>query len=115
MSKNKKGLPRKIRLLESDGPDIKKIAEATGLSEVDIVSLAVSAGIKAIKENDYKLNLPLQFKVALGSSLTNVEIAAIAAMPKAGEIAREIAAKKNEADLTNSNKPKPAPRSQHGT
>ncbi len=107
--KIKKGIPRKIRLLESDEPDIKKIAEVTKLSEVDIVSLAVSAGIRAIKENDYKMNLPLQFKVAMGTSLTNAEIAAIASMPRAGEIAREIESKKRQADSTSSDKPKPKP------
>jgi len=109
MIKNKKGMPRKIRLLESDEPDIKKIADATGLSEVDIVSLAVSAGIKAIKANDYKMNLPLQFKVTLGASLSNAEIAAIAAMPTADKIAREIAAKKRQVDSTTSNKSKQEP------
>lgn len=98
MSKNKKGMPRKIRLFQSDEPDIKKISEKTGLSEVDILSLACAAGIQAIKENDYKINLPLKFKVDLGANLSSAEIAAIASMPHAEKIAHEIAAKKRQAE-----------------
>lgn len=102
-------MPRKIRLLESDEPEIKRIAAATGLSEVDILTLACSAGIKAIKENDYKMNLPLQFKVTLGTSLSSAEIAAIASMPHAEKILREIESKKRQADLTNHDKSKLKP------
>lgn len=115
MSKNKKGMPRKIRLLEADEPEIKKISSATGLSEVDILTLACSAGIKAIKDNDYKMNLPLQFKVAMGPSLSSAEIAAIAAMPNADKIAREIAAKKHQADLPKTGKQKTEPQSHQGS
>lgn len=102
-------MPRKIRLYEADEPDIKRIAEKTGLSEVDILSLACSAGVQAIKENDYKINLPLKFKVDLGPNLSSAEIAAIASMPKATEIAREIESKKRQADSTTSGKSKTKP------
>lgn len=43
--------------------EVDKIAELTGLSQVEVMRQMVRAGCAAIKENGYKLSLPLKLEV----------------------------------------------------
>lgn len=55
--------PRQVRLEQETDAEIKKIAEVTDLPEIEVIRQAVKAGVRAIKENGYKLPLPLQLRV----------------------------------------------------
>src|SRR4051794_35405948 len=65
--RRKKDKPEKIRPFEGDKEIAQKIADETGLDVVDVLSLALSAGLKAIEENDFKMPLPLKFQIAESS------------------------------------------------
>ncbi|MDB6022971.1 MAG: hypothetical protein JWQ04_2828 [Pedosphaera sp.] len=59
---NKKN-PRGIRLDPDIDEEVKKIAELTDLPESEVIRQMVGAGVRAIKKNGYKLELPLLLKV----------------------------------------------------
>lgn len=54
--------PKGIRLDPDVLAEVQKIAEVTGLPQTEVIRQLVSAGARAIKENGYKLPLPLVFK-----------------------------------------------------
>ena len=56
--------PRQVRLEEDLESEIKKIAEVTDLSQIEIIRQTIKAGVLAIKANGYKLPLPLRLQVA---------------------------------------------------
>ncbi len=56
--------PRQVRLDEDVEAEIKKIAEVTSLSHIEIIRQTIKAGVLAIKENGYRLPLPLHLNVA---------------------------------------------------
>lgn len=55
--------PHQLRLDPDVDAEVKAIADETGLSQIEVIRQMVGAGAKAIKENGYKLPLPLHFKV----------------------------------------------------
>ena len=55
--------PRQVRLEEETEAEIRKIAEITGLPQIEIIRQAVRAGVRAIRENNNELPLPLRFAV----------------------------------------------------
>lgn len=56
--------PARIRLDPEIEDEVKTIAEATGLSQVEVIRQMVRAGAQAIKANGYKLTLPLKLEVS---------------------------------------------------
>lgn len=78
-----KRFPSHIRLDEATEAEIKKIAEVTGLSQIEVIRQLVKAGIAAIKEAGYELRLPLKLRVLIdetkgGRKLTTEELDQIA-------------------------------------
>ena len=61
--KPKKGAVEKVRPFAGDIEIAREIAEKTGLARIDVMSLALSAGLKAIRANHYRMPLPLGFRV----------------------------------------------------
>ena len=55
--------PRQVRLDDDIEAEVKKIADATDLPQIEIIRQMIRAGVLAIKENDYDLPLPLRLKV----------------------------------------------------
>ena len=62
-----KRTPRQLRLDGDTDKEVKKIADVTGLSQIEIIRQAVRAGVQAIKDNNYKLPLPLKLQVVAES------------------------------------------------
>jgi hypothetical protein len=60
--KPKKATTVRIRPFEGDEETARIISERTGLSMIDVMSLALQAGLNAIKNDDYRLELPIQLK-----------------------------------------------------
>ena len=63
MSAKKSGKSQRLRLFEGDDDIAKEIAAKTKLDIADVISLACSAGLQAIKRNGYKMPLPLEMEV----------------------------------------------------
>ncbi|MCX6922869.1 MAG: ribbon-helix-helix domain-containing protein, partial [Verrucomicrobia bacterium] len=61
--KQPKRPPKQVRLDEEIEAEIKKIADVTGLSEVEIIRQMVKAGVVALKEIGYTCPTPLRVKV----------------------------------------------------
>jgi len=61
--KPRKAKTVRIRPFEGDEQIAKMIAERTGLAMIDVMSFALQAGLRAIKENNYRFELPLEMKV----------------------------------------------------
>ena len=59
----KKGKHVRLYILEEDEPLLEALAEATRLSQTAIMTLLVSAGLKACAENGNRIPLPLSFEV----------------------------------------------------
>jgi hypothetical protein len=59
----KKELNTRIRPYEGDTELADQIAEETGLSRIDVMSLSLHAGLAAIKENNLTFSVPLIFDV----------------------------------------------------
>jgi hypothetical protein len=74
--------PKQVRLEEDVEEEIRKIAEATDLSQVEVIRQAVKAGVLAIKANNYKLTLPLRLKVVESEGLGVKIEKAVAQFPK---------------------------------
>ena len=57
-----------VRLYVSDADKhtLERLAEVTGLSEANVLSVLVAASLSTMKANDYRMNLPLKFKVSDG-------------------------------------------------
>jgi hypothetical protein len=43
--------------------DVAKTAERTGLKKVEVMNRMMAAAIKAVRENGYRLSLPLEFQI----------------------------------------------------
>ena len=69
-NKPKKSSVQKLRLFEGDPEIARKIVEKTKLDLIDVYSLACSAGLHAIAENNFEFHMPLRFEVAQGKSQT---------------------------------------------
>ena len=64
----------RIRPFSGDEKIAEIISQRTGLSVIDVMSLALQAGLKAIEEDDYRMDLPIRFKVVgRGESPTTPE------------------------------------------
>lgn len=63
MLSHKKGKPSRLYILEDDEAALEKLCESTGLTSTMVMTLLVSAGLKAACENNYRLPLPLKFKI----------------------------------------------------
>jgi hypothetical protein len=61
--KPRKARTIRIRPFEGDEKIAKMIAERTGLAVIDVMSLALQAGLKAIAENNYRFELPIELRV----------------------------------------------------
>lgn len=61
--KPKKATTVRIRPFEGDVKIAQMIAERTGLALIDVMSIALQAGLKAIADDNYRLDLPLKVKV----------------------------------------------------
>ena len=59
----KKSEVQKVRPYEGDMEIARRIVEETGLELIQVLSLAMSAGLKAIQSNDYRMTLPLALEV----------------------------------------------------
>jgi hypothetical protein len=55
--------PKQVRLDPEIESEVKKIAEVTNLTDIEIIRQMVRAGVLAIKNNGYKMELPLQLEV----------------------------------------------------
>jgi hypothetical protein len=65
--KPKKATAVRIRPLKGDTEIAKTIAERTGLALIDVMTLALQAGLKAIEDNNYRFEVPIQLKVVPSS------------------------------------------------
>lgn len=54
--------PKGIRLDPDVAAEVQKISEVTGLPQTEVIRQLVNAGARAIKDNGYKLPLPLGFR-----------------------------------------------------
>lgn len=79
--KPKKAKPTRIRPYEGDMEIAQMISEKTGLEIIDVMSLALSAGLKAIRDNHYRVKLPLKLKI---DESTEVEVSSPPAVQTAG-------------------------------
>ena len=59
----KKGKQVRLYILEDDEPILDKLSEATTLDTTTIMTLLVSAGLKACSANGNRIPLPLKFAV----------------------------------------------------
>lgn len=59
-----KKTPHQLRLDPDIDDEVKKIADVTGLPQIEIMRQMVTAGVKVIKANGYKLTLPLKLELA---------------------------------------------------
>lgn len=48
---------------QDDISDLQKLAKATGLPQVEIMTRILSAGVRCVVLNGYKLTLPLRFRI----------------------------------------------------
>jgi hypothetical protein len=63
MLTQKKGKHVRLYILEEDEPLLEKLAAATGLTQTMVLTVVVSAGIKACAADGDRLPLPLKFKI----------------------------------------------------
>jgi|GEM_PF-4594356 len=56
--------PWPIRLDPDILEEVQKISEVTNLPQVEVIRQMVAAGVRVIKENGYKLTLPLKLELA---------------------------------------------------
>jgi len=72
MLTQQKGKQVRLYILEDDEPALDKLSVATGLDVTTIMTLLVSAGIKACTADGNRLPLPLKFQVIEGlQEITN--------------------------------------------
>lgn len=67
--KPRKGPVQKLRLFEGDLEIAQAIADKTKLDLIAVLSLACSAGLNAIKENDYQFPMPMKFEVPKNAAI----------------------------------------------
>ena len=58
-----KGKQVRLYILEDDEARLDKLSKTTGVNVTTIMTLIVSAGLKACELNNYRMPLPLQFRV----------------------------------------------------
>ncbi len=63
MLTQQKGKQVRLYVFEEDEPALDKLSAATGLNTTTIMTLLVSAGVKAAVEAGYRLPLPLKLTV----------------------------------------------------
>ncbi len=56
--------PRQIRLDPDILEEVQKISEVTNLPQVEVIRQMVAAGVRVIKQNGYKITLPLRLELA---------------------------------------------------
>ena len=73
MLTHKKGKPSRLYILEDDESSLAKLCESTGLTSTMVMTLLVSAGLKAAVENNYRLPLPLRFRISQEADLPRIK------------------------------------------
>ena len=68
MLTQKKGKHVRLYVLEEDEPLLEKLASATGLTQTMVLTVIVSAGIKACSQLGNRLPLPLKFQILEGAA-----------------------------------------------
>jgi hypothetical protein len=61
---SKKGKAARLYILEEDEPRLDELCKRTRLSITDALTMIVSAGLTALEENEYRVSLPLKFRVS---------------------------------------------------
>ena len=58
----------RLYILEADEPRLEALCEKTGLTITDALTKIVTAGLRALEAEHYKVTLPLRFTVSEGES-----------------------------------------------
>ena len=61
--KPKKAKPTRIRPFAGDKEIAEKISDNTGLDVIVVMSFAMHAGLKALEENNYRMDMPFKFNL----------------------------------------------------
>jgi hypothetical protein len=64
MASQKKGKHVRLYILEEDEEPLEKLASATGLSQTMVLTMLVSAGLRACTEAGRRMPLPLKFGIS---------------------------------------------------
>ena len=61
MNKNRRNDPISIRLVPEVQQELERCADALGLTRNALAQMAIEAAVKAVKKQNYKLVLPIEF------------------------------------------------------
>lgn len=60
---SKKGRHTRLYIFEEDEPRLDQLTRSTGLTATVVLSMIISAGLRALETRQYRLSLPLRFEV----------------------------------------------------
>lgn len=63
LTEGKKGKNVRLYIYEDDEPRLTQLQKRTGLTITSALSMVISAGLKALEKDEYRVTLPLKFRV----------------------------------------------------